>query len=532
MSKDSKKSILYDELAEKYILATYISGKRILVEDVGLIPKPEWFFEYSHQEIFKSIEALESEGFEIDLLSLTKKLREEKKLEKIGGESYLLQILEETPIQSRVEHGIKTLRDLYLRRQVANIAKETVQEAHDESKNIADLFNSFEERITNNETIKFPTSISLLRNDLDDFIRSVHNPKEEEEEILCDYSKLNEILGGLRRNNLIILASRPGEGKTTLALNIAFQVAFKSMLPVAFFSLEMDKKQLLTRILASEGTKRGLDPRFKIEFPEIYESEETVRKAYMVHSAGTLTLDAIEQAQKKFKNKQKIFNNAKSIEQEQIRIGTLLSTNRFSDREHQLHISDSPNLTVGDIKIQCKRLAREKGKLGLVVIDYLQLLGSGQKYVNRYDEITSISRSLKILAKDLDCPVIAISQLSRGIDSREKGTITVSGKSFDVDPRPRLSDLRESGSIEQDADSVIFIYDQYRKRQMGDDNMTKSEIIEKRHNLEKGFAPVSLMVEKNRHGRTGKIDMVFLKASQFMQEQEWSKKTGETQHNI
>ena len=165
--------------------------------------------------------------------------------------------------------------------------------------------------------------------------------------------------------------------------------------------------------------------------------------------------------------------------------------------------------------------------MGLVVIDYLQLLRSSEKkYGSRVDEITAISRSLKMLAKTLDCPVIAISQLSRGIDMREKGKMP--GTSFDVDPRPRLSDLRDSGSIEQDADSVIFIYDQYRKRKLGTDNQSRAQVIEERHGLERGYSPVSLMIEKNRHGRTGKVDMIFLKSAMYMQEFEWSKMKRET----
>ncbi len=526
MNKDKKNSILYNELAEKYILATYISGKKLFVEDVGLIPQVEWFFEYSHKEIFNSIEALETQGVEVDLISLTRNLRERKKLDKIGGENYLLQILEDTPIQSRVENALKTLRDLYLRRQVSNIAKETAQEALDEGKSISDLFNSFEERVTKTETIRFPTTLQPLKEKLQDFIDGVMNPKKQDE-ILCDHEKLNEMLGGLRRNNLIILASRPGEGKTALALNMGFQVAVKSMLPVAFFSLEMDQTQLLSRILANEGTQQGLDPAFKAETQEIYSSEEKVKEAYSVHSAGILTLEAIEQARKKFKNKRNVFNTAQLRQDEQVRVGTLLSSNRFSNFEHLLHVTDKPDLTVAQIKIECSRLKREKGKLGLVVIDYLQLLRSSErKYGTRVDEITAISRSLKMLAKTLDCPVIAISQLSRGIDSREGGKMA--GTSFEVDPRPRLSDLRDSGSIEQDADSVVFIYDQYRKRKIGNENQSRNQVIQERHGLERGYAPISLMVEKNRHGRTGKIDMIFLKSAMYMQEFEWSKRKRET----
>jgi len=526
LSKDKKNSILYNELAEKYILATYISGKRLFVEDAGLVPQIEWFFEYSHKEIFKSIETLESGGIEVDLISLTRNLRERKKLEKIGGENYLLQILEDTPIQSRVENALKTLRDLYLRREVSTIAKETVQEALDEGKSIADLFNSFEERVTKTETIRFPTTLQPLREKLQEFIDGVMHPKKQNE-ILCDHEKLNEMLGGLRRNNLIILASRPGEGKTALALNMGFQVAVRSMLPVAFFSLEMDKTQLLTRILANEGTQQGLDPAFKAEQKDIYASEEKVKLAYSVHSAGVLTLDAIEQARKKFKNKKNIFNTAKLRQDEQVRVGTLLSSNRFSNFDHLLHVTDEPDLTVAEIKIECSRLKREKGALGLVVIDYLQLLRSSEKkYGSRVDEITAISRSLKMLAKTLDCPVIAISQLSRGIDMREKGKMP--GTSFEVDPRPRLSDLRDSGSIEQDADSVIFIYDQYRKRKLGTENQSRAQVIEDRHGLERGYTPISLMIEKNRHGRTGKVDMIFLKSAMYMQEFEWSKMKRET----
>ena len=243
---------------------------------------------------------MESGGIEVDLISLTRNLRERKKLEKIGGENYLLQILEDTPIQSRVENALKTLRDLYLRREVSTIAKETVQEALDEGKSIADLFNNFEERVTKTETVRFPTTLQPLREKLQEFIDGVMHPKKQNE-ILCDHEKLNEMLGGLRRNNLIILASRPGEGKTALALNMGFQVAVRSMLPVAFFSLEMDKTQLLTRILANEGTQQGLDPAFKAEQKDIYGSEEKVKLAYSVHSAGVLTLDAIEQARSSFR---------------------------------------------------------------------------------------------------------------------------------------------------------------------------------------------------------------------------------------
>ncbi len=517
MKQDRKNSILYDELAEKYILSTYISGKRLFVEDSGLIPKTEWFFETAHKEIFKSIEALETKGIEVDILSVTKNLRERKKLNQIGGDGYLLTILEDSPIQSRVENALKTLRDFYLRREVMKIAKETTQHALDEAKTISEVFNDFTEKVINTESIRFPTTIIDLQDNLDDVVGKVYEPKEKER-IVCDYDNLNKILGGFRRNNLIILASRPGEGKTTLALNIAFQVACSSLLPTVFFSLEMDRFQLLKRLLASEGTTTGTSFDFKKEDPNWDQIHQKSIEAYPINTAGELTLHAIEEAEEDFPEKRTIFNTKELREKERERIATLITHNRFSDVDHKLHVSDKPSMTVSDMKIQCRRLAREKGPLGMVVIDYLQLLRSGQKYFNRYDEITSISRSLKILAKDLNCPVIAISQLSRGIDSRPGTKVPLkSGGDYEIDPRPRLSDLRESGSIEQDADSVVFIYDQYRNR-----SKKEKENAQKRHSLNKGEWPISLNIEKNRHGRTGKIEMIFTKASQHMREKDWS----------
>ncbi|MGG1880152.1 replicative DNA helicase [Paenibacillus cisolokensis] len=395
------------------------------------------FYRKENEIIFRRIAELAEEGEPIDMVTLATRLQNNGELEDIGGVSYLSKLAHAVPTAANVESYVAAVKEKHTLREIIRSAQSQIAAAAaggDIQALVAEM-QSAATKLTDRAAPK--QDFKRIRDVLVDVIESTENKAEVYKTgkvtgISTGYRDLDSILGGLQRSDLIIVAARPSVGKTAFALNIAQNVAIRAEDPVAIFSLEMSAPQLVTRMVSAEGNLEASKLRIGDMGPEDW--------AKMADAAG-------------------ILGGANIV------------------------IDDSPGITVHDIRAKCRRLKKQEG-LGLIVIDYLQLIassGRGRGPENRQQEVSEISRTLKHLARELDVPVIALSQLSRGVEQRQ-------------DKRPMMSDLRESGSIEQDADIVAFLYrDDYYNAET-----EKKNIIE-------------IIIAKQRNGPVGTVELVFLK---------------------
>lgn len=444
---------LHDKKAEQAVLAAYLTGKTKTIEAGDHFPQEEWFFEPANQQVFQAVQHLYTKGERVDLVTVSKRLREMGALERVGGDDYLAGMTEINPIPSQVHRHLAILREYMVRRRLERAGQEIATMAADEALVLSDVLLKSDAAFHNagdEGAGEQAADLRLLVSQQSDRIKA-DQAEGQVPGLLCDFTNLNRILGGFRRNNLIILASRPGQGKTALALNLAFQVGALSEHPAIFFSLEMDREQLVRRLVASEGTSfgQGESPPQRLETHSLERGTMTAKDWHLfMHSRPCELPDA-------------------------------------------MYVVDSTNLSVLDMRMHARRIQAQHGGVSMVAVDYLQLVtsaGWGRRAEKRYEEIGNISRQLKFLAKSLNCPVLALSQLSREIEKRD-------------DKRPLLSDLRESGSIEQDADSVIFIHNPGAG--MRDDHQARASEM-----------PVELHLLKNRHGETGIRRFIFDKPAQ------------------
>ncbi|MEK4117664.1 replicative DNA helicase [Paenibacillus sp. FSL W8-0919] len=398
---------------------------------------PKAFYRKEHQIIFGRMAELAEEAEPIDIVTLASRLQNNGELEDIGGVSYLSKLAHAVPTAANIESYVASVEEKYLLRELIRTAQSQIAAATagGSIQTIAAEMQTAAAKLTDRAAPK--QDFKRVRDVLIDVIESTENKAEVYKTgkvtgIATGYTDLDAILGGLQNSDLIIVAARPSVGKTAFALNIAQNVATRVQDPVAIFSLEMSAEQLVTRMVSAEG---------------ILEASK-LRIGDMGAEDWTKMADAA---------------------------GVLGGTN--------ILIDDSAGITVHDIRSKCRRLKKQEG-LGLVVIDYLQLIASvskGRGPENRQQEVSEISRTLKHLARELDVPIIALSQLSRGVEQRQ-------------DKRPMMSDLRESGSIEQDADIVAFLYrDDYYNAET-----EKKNIIE-------------IIIAKQRNGPVGTVELVFLK---------------------
>jgi replicative DNA helicase len=397
------------------------------------ILQPDDFYRASHQRIFHAMLHLSDRGEPIDVITVTTYLNDRKQLEEAGGVTYLTQIAESVPTAANIEHYVRIVEEKALLRRLIRAATDIVTSGFEREDEIDDVLNEAEKSIL--EVSSRPGSegfkeIKDVLIDVYDNIEQLHENQGEVTGIPTGYQELDRITNGFQRNDLIIIAARPSVGKTAFALNVAQNVAVKTDNNVAIFSLEMGADQLVQRMLCAEGN---------------IDSQRLRSGQLQADDWGKLTMA----------------------------MGSLSNAGIFID--------DSPGIRVSEIRSKCRRLKQEHG-LGMIMIDYLQLIqGSGNSKENRQQEVSEISRSLKALARELEVPLIALSQLSRGVESRQ-------------DKRPMMSDLRESGSIEQDADIVGFLYrDDYY-----DSESEKQNIIE-------------IIISKQRNGPTGTVDLAFVK---------------------
>ncbi|RZS93225.1 replicative DNA helicase [Aquimarina brevivitae] len=382
---------------EEVVLGAMMIDKKGVDEIIDIL-NPDVFYKEAHQYIFEAIYKLFQNSEPIDLLTVSSQLKKDAKLEVAGGDYYLIQLTQKVASSAHIEFHARIILQKYIQRSLIKISNEIIEEAYDETSDVFDLLDAAESKlyeVTQGNIKRSTETAQSLVIQAKKKIQEISN-KEGLSGIPSGFDKLDKLTSGWQPSDLIIVAARPGMGKTALTLSMARNMAVGQNIPVAFFSLEMSSVQLITRLISSET---GL-------------SSEKLR-------TGKLEKHEWEQLNVKVKDLEKA----------------------------PLFIDDTPSLSIFDLRAKARRLASQHG-IKMIVIDYLQLMtaGGSGKNGNREQEISTISRNLKALAKELEVPVIALSQLSRAVETRGGSK------------RPLLSDLRESGAIEQDADIVAFIY--------------------------------------------------------------------------
>lgn len=416
----------------------------ILLDPDAIVPAMEFidsmdFYRRAHQLIFDAMAELNEKNEAIDVVTISNALEQKNQLDDVGGTPYLAELATVVPTAANVEYYAKIVEDRSLLRRLIHTANEIAAEGY-EAEDIPNLLDDAERRILEVSEKRNRSGFVSIADVLKETVNNIDELFQNDEEITglsTGYKMLDQMTAGLHEDELIILAARPGVGKTAFALNVAQNIGTKTDETVALFSLEMGAEQLVNRMLCAEGTINASNLR-----------------------TGQLTEEEFT----------KLF----------VAMGSLSKAN--------IYIDDTPGIRTPEIRAKCRRLQQEKGNLGLIVIDYLQLIeGSGRE--SRQQEVSEISRQLKKLAKELSVPVIALSQLSRGVEQRQ-------------DKRPILSDLRESGSIEQDADIVAFLYrDDYYRNEEGEG--------EEEEQVEDNV--VEVILEKNRSGARGTVKLLFIK---------------------
>ena len=415
--------------SEQSILGSIILDKEAIITVAETI-QPMDFYKEAHKIIYESMLKLNSNNEPIDLITLIEELRKEGHLDSIGGISYLTSLSTIVPTTSNVKYYANIVKEKSVMRQLIKASNEIINLGYDASTDVQEILDKAEKNIFDISQEKSGDDIqpiNVVLQDTFEMIEKLCTDKSEVTGITTGFADLNKKINGLQRTDLILLAARPAMGKTAFSLNLVQNAALKGDASVAVFSLEMSKEQLVQRMLSAQSN---------VELSKI-------KTGNLGESDWPRIIDGM----------------------------AVLS-------EANIFIDDTPGIKISEIRSKCRRLKIEKG-LDLILIDYLQLMEGEGKNENRQQEIAKISRSLKILAKELDCPVVALSQLSRSPELRK-------------DHRPILSDLRESGSIEQDADIVMFLYrDEYYH-----DDSEKKNIGE-------------VIIAKNRHGETGNVELVW-----------------------
>lgn len=425
----------HDLAAEQSVLGSaFISPESLITLADELTP--EDFYKPAHKIVFKTMLALFEKGEPIDATTMVSALTNQGDISKIGGMNYVVELVNSTPTSKNVEHYAKLVKEkATLRRMIADLS-DSLSSAYQGDVPVGDIIARTEKSMLDISNQNTGTGFRNVADILDTHMQMVETRSQTDGVVTglsTGFVGLDKITTGLHEDNLIILAARPAMGKTALALNIAQYIAVKEKKPVAIFSLEMGAESLIERMLAAEGMVEG----YHLKTGNL-SVEEWSR---LVHAQGNL-YDA------------------------------------------PIFVDDTAGIRISEIRSKARKLAQEMGGLGVIIIDYLQLI-TGSKGENRQQVVSEISRELKILAKDLKVPVIALSQLSRTVEHRQ-------------DKRPMLADLRESGSIEQDADIVAFLYrDAYYQKEQAD-SQEANNVTE-------------LILEKNRHGSLGTVKLYFHK---------------------
>ena len=440
---------------EEVVLGALMLEKEAVNAVIDIL-SPEVFYKEAHQIIFAAIKDLFTKSEAVDILTVTNHLKSTGDLEAVGGAYYISQLTNRVVSSANIEYHSRIILQKYIQRRLIQISSETIKDAYEDSADVFDLLDTAENKLfaisENNLRRNYDQMPDLVKLAIDD-IESAKNAGSALRGVPSGYTELDRITQGWQKSDLIILAARPSMGKTAFALNMARNAAVEFNKPIAFFSLEMSSKQLVTRLISSETS---------------------------------LTADKLRSGQ------------LAEYEWQQLNTKVTPLVNA------KLYIDDTPQLSVFDLRAKCRRL-KQQHDIQMVFIDYLQLMtAKTEKNGNREQEISNISRSLKSLAKELDIPVLALSQLSRSVETRPGSK------------KPILSDLRESGAIEQDADMVLFIYrPEYYGLTTDEDN-----------NSTQGKAVVS--IAKHRNGKLGDVNLRFVgKYARFEDlEQDYTKSFG------
>ncbi len=416
--------------AEMSLLGAVLIDEEVLA-DITEHVKPKDFYDKRHGIIFDAIMRLYEKNKPVDLLTLTDELKRKKELDEIGGSAYLTELTNYVPTAAHAESYAEIVAQKAVRRRLIKASGEISELGYDEETTTQELLQQAEAELfaVSDQSLKQDlTSLESILTDSFDRLEELHRNKGALRGVRTGYRDLDNMTAGLQRSDLIILAARPAMGKTTLVTNLAYNVATIAKQPVLMFSLEMSKEQLVDRMLADAS---GVDS-WNIRTGNL--SDEDFSK--LSEAMGEMA-------------------------------------------EAPIYIDDTPGLSVLEMRTKARRAAHDQ-PLGLIIIDYLQLMqGSGRDNGNRVQEVSEISRGLKLIARELNVPVIALSQLSRSVENRSPQI-------------PQLADLRESGSIEQDADIVMFIYrEAYYNPETERENIT------------------DLIIAKHRNGPVGKVELYF-----------------------
>ncbi|WP_411567647.1 replicative DNA helicase [Sporosarcina sp. GW1-11] len=435
-----------NEAEQSVIGAVFLEPQALITASEILMP--EDFYRVAHKKIFETMLVLSDKGQPIDLVTITEELKVKNELEDIGGISYLTELANAVPTAANIVYYANIVEEKSLLRKLIRVATGIVEDGYTREDEVEALLGEAEKKMMEVSSRKNAGDFRHIKDVLVetyDNIELLHTRKGDVTGIPTGFRDLDKITAGFQRNDLIIVAARPSVGKTAFALNVAQNVATKTDENVAIFSLEMGAEQLVMRMLCAEG---NIDAQ--------------------VLRTGNLEADDWRKLT--------------------MAMGSLSNAGIFID--------DSPGIRINEIRSKCRRLQQEHG-LGMIMIDYLQLImGSGRGSDNRQQEVSEISRSLKALARELKVPVIALSQLSRGVEQRQ-------------DKRPMMSDLRESGSIEQDADIVSFLYrEDYYDKETEMQNM------------------IEIIIAKQRNGPTGTVTLAFAKEYNKFLNIDWSQHEG------
>lgn len=427
---------------EEVVLGAMLIDKKGVDEAIDIL-QPEVFYDQKHQFIYEAIITLFQEGKPIDLLTVTSQLKEDKKLQDVGGEIYLIQLTQKISSSAHIEYHSRIIIQKYIQRSLIQISGEIIQDSYDEGKDVFDLLDEAESKlygVTQGYINKASQSAQNLVTEAKKKIEEIAN-QEGSSGVLSGFTGIDKLTSGWQMSDLVIIAARPSMGKTAFILSMARNMAVGQKVPVGFFSLEMSSVQLITRLISSETE---------------------------IASEKLRTGDLSDREWKHLNERVKSLEGA------------------------PLYVDDTPSLSIFDLRAKARRLS-SKHQIKIIFVDYLQLMTSGASNKNgtREQEISTISRNLKALAKELNIPVIALSQLSRNVETRGGSK------------RPILSDLRESGAIEQDADIVSFIYrPEYYGLQEWDNDMDGGSTEDQ----------AEIIFAKHRNGAIGDVRLKFEKA--------------------
>lgn len=422
--------------AEQSVLGSLMLDKDAIIKIADLL-KPGDFYKDDHNLIYETMLELYEDREPLDILSISNKLEEKEKLKEIGGSTYLATLVNSVPSSAHIVHYAKVVQKKSLLRRLIKSASEILEMGYQESEDIEKILDEAEQKLFGVSQKYIKQDFIPIKSILEDAfnrIDELHKDGSKFRGVPTGFPDLDNVLAGLQKSDLVILAARPSIGKTTLALDIARHIGVHEKVPVGIFSLEMSSDQLIDRMIAAEA---GVDL-WRLRTGKLQSEGDNNDFQRIGEAMGILS-------------------------------------------EAQIYIDDSASANIMEMRTMARRLQAEH-KLGVIIIDYLQLM-EGRGNENRVQEISEISRSLKNLARELNIPVIALSQLSRAVESRSPQV-------------PKLSDLRESGSIEQDADVVLFLYREDREKP----DTPNRNIVE-------------VIISKHRNGPVGKMQLYFEEAS-------------------